>query len=168
MEIVGVDPGLVHTGAVLIRPLAHVRAIEIMHEAIAGPDAQALEDWLARTSLHQRPWTPGRGPMMFIEGYRQRSNYGTNDKMIEAVMNFKKKFPFSRVMQNTGVKQVVRRPLMELLGVWSFSTPTHHQDLRSAARIGVYGALKSEVLNDLLFNIVNDHLAGRTWDVRHI
>lgn len=168
MEIVGIDPGLVHTGAVMIRLLAHVRAIEIKHEAIVGPDAAAADQWLRQVSVHQPPWRPGKGPMMFIEGYRQRSNYGTNDKMIEAVMNFKKQFPFSRVLQNTGVKQVVRRPLMELLGVWSFSTPTHHQDLRSAARIGIYGALKHEVLNELLFTIVNDHLAGRTWDVRHL
>lgn len=168
MEIVGIDPGLVHTGAVMMRFLAHVRAIEIAHEAIVGPDTGATRQWLTSVSLHQPPWRPGKGPMMFIEGYRPRSNYGTNEKMVQAVGSFKSEFPFSKVLNNTGVKQVVRQPLMELLGVWKFSTPTHHQDLRSAARIGIYGALKSEVLNGLLFDVVNDHLSGRTWDVRHL
>lgn len=159
MEIVGIDPGLVHTGIVLMSFHPTQRLIEVSHEAIAGPDTVRAQQFLGGYR---------RTAPVFIEGYRQRSNYGTNDKMIEAVANFKKAFPLSKVINNTGVKKVVRQPLMELLGVWRFSTPTHHQDLRSAARIGVYGALKHEVLNGLIFDIVNDHLAGRTWDVRHI
>lgn len=168
MEIVGIDPGLVHTGAVLIRPLAHVKTIEIAHEAIAGADQVATDRWLTSVSLRQKPWTPGKGPMIFIEGYRPRGNFGTNDRMVQAIGNFKTQFPYAKVINNTGVKQVVRQPVMELLGVWKFSTPTHHQDLRSAARIGIYGALKNEVLNRLLFDIVNDHLNGQTWSVHHI
>jgi hypothetical protein len=61
---------------------------------------------------------------------------------------------------------VVRRQLMELVGVWSFTTSTHHQDLRSAARIALLGMLKHAVTNELLADIVADHLKGTTWQVK--
>lgn len=158
MQIVGIDPGLVHTGVVLMVFDAHQRVIEVSHEAVVGPDVTRAQQFLGGL----RATAP-----VFIEGYRQRSNFGTNDKMIEAVANFRKGFTNAKVINNTGVKKVVRRSLMELLGVWNFSTPTHHQDLRSAARIGIYGALKSEALNRLIFDIVNDHINGSTWTVHH-
>ena len=71
----------------------------------------------------------------------------------------------STVLPNMGVKKVVRRPLMELLGAWKFSTVTHHQDLRSAARIALLGMLKDPHMNRLLFDVVLDHIEGRTWRV---
>jgi hypothetical protein len=71
------------------------------------------------------------------------------------------------VLNNTGVKKVVRQPLMELLGVWKFSTTTHHQDLRSAARIALLGMLKHQELNRLLTEVVKDNLEGRGWRVHH-
>lgn len=159
MEIIGVDPGLVHTGVVLIRFLPHVREIEVSHEAVLGPNAAAVKAWLMTYAVNQKL------PRIYIEGYRSRSNFGTDNRMIEAVSNMRTELK-GEVLLNTGVKKVVRRPLMELLGVWKFSTPTNHDDLRSAARIGIYGALKDEETNELLYNVVNDHLKGRTWDVR--
>jgi hypothetical protein len=54
---------------------------------------------------------------------------------------------------------------MELLGVWKFHTVTNHQDLRSAARIALYGMVKSETLNKVLYSVVDDHLVGRAWRV---
>lgn len=158
MQIVGIDPGIVHTGMVLISMDPGQHIIEVSHEVIAGVDTTRAQQFLGG----YRPTAP-----VFIEGYRQRSNYGTNDRMIQAVAAYRQAFPRSKVIQNTGVKQVVRRPLMELLGVWKFSTPTHHQDLRSAARIAIYGALKQDTYNELIYTIVRDHLDGHTWSVIH-
>ena len=84
--------------------------------------------------------------------------------MVSAVTEFRKELG-GTVLQNMGVKKVVKSPLMELLGVWNFNTPTHHQDLRSAARIGLLGMLKDDILNKLLTDIVADHLSGEAWDV---
>jgi UDP-glucose 6-dehydrogenase len=71
-----------------------------------------------------------------------------------------------KVLDNTGVKTLIRRRLMELLGVWRFATPTNHDDLRSAARIALLGMLKDEQHNKLLADVVRDHLAGETWEVK--
>lgn len=156
-HVVGVDPGLVHTGVVdlLFQPDHH--HITVTHEAIAGPDGQAI-----------RRWVDGRygpAPITFIEGYRPRSHLHTDAEMTKAVLEMKKALPGSKVLLNTGVKKVVKQPLMELLGCWKFSTVTHHQDLRSAARIALLGMLKSEPLNRLLTQVVTDHLRGETWHV---
>jgi hypothetical protein len=86
-------------------------------------------------------------------------------QMVAAVSMMRKEVA-GHLLMNTGVKKVVRRQLMDLLGVWSFSTVTHHQDLRSAARIAIYGMLKHAVMNELLADVVADHLKGRTWQVK--
>jgi hypothetical protein len=57
---------------------------------------------------------------------------------------------------------------MELLGVWKFKTPTHHQDLRSAARILLLGMFKDPQLNKLIADIVRSHLRGKDWSVGHL
>lgn len=160
MEIIGIDPGLVHTGLVLMRFDKKRRTITVEHAVLNGPDATGAAQWV---NTHTES---GFLRLGFIEAYRPRATaYSTDDKMVKAVSAFKQSFPRFRVLDNTGVKKVVRRPLLELIGAWNFSTPTNHQDLRSAARIGIYGALKEEDSNHLIADVVRDHLNGRDWNV---
>lgn len=155
-HVAGIDPGLVHTGVVLLTFDKKQRVLEVDHEAVVGPDAVRVKQFFGATR-----------PDIYIEGYRTRSNFGTDTQMVQAVSDFRRALPGSVVLQNTGVKKVVRRPLMELLGVWSFPTVTHHQDLRSAARIALLGMLREDHTNRLLADVVCDHLKGRTWNVAH-
>lgn len=57
-------------------------------------------------------------------------------------------------LDNSGVKNMVSRALLELLHSWQFPTKSNHQDVRSAARIAILGMLKNEHLNRLLADIV--------------
>lgn len=154
-HVVGVDPGLVHTGVVRLMFSPGLKRVEVQHAAIAGPDVAAV-----RRFAHSEPM-----PRVFIEKYQPRSHLSTDARMTVAVAEMKAAMPGSEVLLNTGVKKVVRKPLMEMLKCWSFPTTTHHQDLRSAARIALYGMLKDEEMNWLLANIVRDHLTGVAWDV---
>jgi len=156
-HIVGVDPGLVHTGVVVLSFLPGAHEIHVDHEAVAGPNGSAVMKWIDSLDLDG-------DPVIFIEGYRPRSNLNTDKRMVEAVAEIKKATG-GDVLLNYGVKKVVKQHLMELLGVWKFSTPTHHDDLRSAARIAVLGMLKDDELNALVTSVVRSHLQGRTWDV---
>lgn len=157
-HIVGVDPGLVHTGVVSLY-FRSDRAIEVDHEAVVGPDARVTKLWI---DAHAKHFTST--PQVFIEGYRPRSNFNTDQRMVEAVAKMRAELG-GKVLLNTGVLKVVRQPLLELLGCWKFSTVTHHQDLRSAARIAILGMLKDEQHNALLTDIVRAHLRGRPWHV---
>lgn len=152
ITIAGIDPGLVHTGVVAMSFDRAVKGVWVYSHVIDGPDVQAVKDVL------------DPGAVVFIEGYRARSNFSTDQRMVSAVSDFRKGLG-GTVLQNMGVKKVVKSPLMELLDVWNFNTPTHHQDLRSAARIALLGMLKDDILNKLLTDIVADHLSGEAWDV---
>lgn len=163
-HVVGVDPGLVHTGVVsmVFDPIHH--EVYVDHEAVLGPDATAVAVWaMGRRTKKVQPYF--MRPDIFIEDYRPRSAFNTDRRMGEAVRNMRDATK-GKVLDNTGVKKVVRRGLMQLLGVWSFNTVTHHQDLRSAARIALLGMLKDEQHNQLLADVVRDHLAGNTWAVK--
>jgi hypothetical protein len=157
-HVVGVDPGLVHTGVVRLVFRPTKRHIEITHLAVPGPRAIAVRDWAMDTR------GIGVRPTIFIEGYQPRHHYGSDPMMIAAV-NDMRKATGGTVVNNTGVKKVVRRDLMGLLGVWTFGTVTHHQDLRAAARIALLGMLKDPRLNELVADVVRDHLAGDSWYV---
>lgn len=163
-HVVGIDPGLVHTGVVRLVFDPAPQVIHVDHKAIVGPDATAVTMWAMgwRTTPVQPYFT---APKIFIEGYRPRSAFNTDARMAEAVSKMRAATK-GKVLDNTGVKKVVRRQLMELLGVWRFSTPTNHDDLRSAARIALLGMLKDEQMNHLLADIVRDHLNGQSWTVR--
>ena len=168
-HVVGIDPGLVHTGVVRFVFLPKKKTILVEHEAVTGQDHTAqAKAWLSKTlhlTVHGAGMVPGL--TVFIEKYQPRSNFSTDPKMSELLTLLRQALPGSQVLLNTGVKKVIRKPLMELLGVWKFSTVTNHQDLRSAARIALYGMSKDEHMNRLLSDVVRDHLAGESWDVRH-
>jgi hypothetical protein len=133
------------------------RQIVVEHEVHAGCSALQIKNAVFRNAHPTR---------VFIEDYRSRGNvYNTDAKMREAVSKLRAAMPNATVLDNTGVKQVVHRELMELVGCWKFSTPTHHQDLRSAARIALYGMLKDQELNRLLSDVVKAHLDGEPWKV---
>jgi hypothetical protein len=153
LHVVGVDPGLVHTGVVSMKFYRDSKLISVGHVAIDGPDPVATLAWV--NDPHA---------VMFIEGYRPRSHFSTDAQMMTAVADFKRE-THATVLLNTGVKKVVKRPLMELLHVWKFTTVTHHQDLRSAARIALLGMLKVDRMNRLLTDVVSDHLEGNPWNV---
>jgi hypothetical protein len=152
-HVVGIDPGIVHTGVVSIE--FHKREIEVEHHVLFGPDAHQA-GVLCRSF--------GQPPAIFIEGYRSRSNLEHDKEMLNAVADFRKETG-GTVLDNTGVKKIVKPAVLKVLGAWDFSTPTHHQDLRSAARIAVLGMLKDPDMNRVLADCIRDHIDGHPWRV---
>lgn len=159
-HVIGVDPGLVHTGVVSMKFLPITGVLEVRCHPVVGLNTVELAEYVKAIQSHKVK------PHIFIEAYRPRSNLNSDVRMVNGVQAFRQALPGSRVLQNTGVKQVVKQDLMELLGVWKFSTVTNHQDLRSAARIALFGMLKDPEMNELIADIVRDHLEGKSWDVR--
>ena len=154
LTVVGVDPGLVNTGMVALRFSRSHRSMIIEEEALIGIDPNSALQFTTNYPANH----------IFIEAYRPRSHFDTDAKMGEGVNELRRRLKGSVTLSNTGVKQVVRQPLMELLHCWNFSTRTNHQDLRSAARIAILGMLKDPELNELLALIVHDHLKDKPWD----
>nr|DAL38053.1 MAG TPA_asm: hypothetical protein [Caudoviricetes sp.] len=101
----------------------------------------------------------------FIEAYRTRSSFGGDARMFALVTDIKRSLPRSKTIQNFGVKKVIKQPLMELLDLWKFDMKTNHQDLRSAARIALLGMVKEDVLNKIVFDMIEADKAGHPWKI---
>lgn len=159
-HIVGIDPGLVHTGVVHMHFDRVDRVLTNRRLVVEGVQPLEILEWLVANKLS--------ADAIFIEGYRPRSNYGTDTKMLEAVKDYKNTLRNTVVLQNMGVKKIIKQDLMELLSVWTFSTTTNHQDLRSAARIALLGMVKNAQYNEVLSYFVSSHLLGSPWDVLNL
>ena len=160
--VIGVDPGLVHTGIVMLDFDFDKRRLIVDHRVVDGLDAvaafDAVKDMTGRDSFSTLD--------IFIEWYRPRSGFSVDERMVQANNDFRSTLG-GKLLRNTGVKKIVTRELMELCHVWSFSTSTHHQDLRSAARIALLGMmLEPEPLNKALYIYATDNTDGRNWNVR--
>lgn len=155
VHIVGVDPGLVHTG--VVRFVIEHGSIEVTSRVVPGPDPYETARWV---DLVPRPKA-----QVFIEQYDQRQHYNSDVRMLQAEADFKRVMPEAVLLRNMGVNSIVTRPVLETLGAWRFPITTHHQDLRSAAKIAVLGMMKQEHTNLLLAAIIRDHIDGRPWKV---
>ena len=68
----------------------------------------------------------------------------------------------SRVVDNTGIKLVVKEDLLKMFHVSRFPR-TNHADLKSAARVALKTGIYS--VNELMSDYVLDHLEGRQWSL---
>lgn len=155
--VVGIDPGIVNTGIVVYFICPQERRVILKHTAIEGCKVEDIHAFLALLldMSTARAWT-----YVFVEAYRPRSHFDTDARMGAAVDEIKKMGPEVYALDNSGVKNVVSRAMLELLNSWSFSTKSNHQDVRSAARIAILGMLKNETLNNLLAQVVLSKIEG--------
>jgi hypothetical protein len=85
--------------------------------------------------------------------------------MVTGVAELKATMPLATLMSNAGAKVLVKPTVMKLLKVWTFDQSTHHDDLRSAARILIFGMMRDKNLNPILASFVKDHLDNVEWTV---
>jgi hypothetical protein len=157
--VFGVDPGLVHTGIVMLDFRTEQRELDVSHRVVDGLDAamtRAMVDGLTPKPLSVLD--------IFIEKYIPRSGFQQDERMVQANETFRTMLQ-GKLLRNTGVKKVVTQELMQLCHCWSFGTKTHHQDLRSAARIALLGMMQEPALNEVLYTYCTDTTEGRTWNV---
>jgi len=148
LTIIGIDPGLVHTGVVIMQ-FRPDWSLHVQEHVFAGDKSMDVVPLVKR--YHDA--------YIFIEAYRPRGNiYKQDERMRKLVNDLNSAIRRGKIVDNTGVKHVVSQELMEVFDVWTFSQKTHHQDLRSAARIAIYGALKDMELNQVLFDYAQHKL----------
>ena len=152
ITLIGIDPGIVHTGAVMIKLDTLSLAWRVEYEIIEGTDPIKVTQFIKHRD-------PGDLAFVFVEAYRDRGTvFNTHNAMRTMEQNIKRLVPKAKILDNTGVKKVVTPALMKLFNVWSFKDKTNHEDLRSAARIALYGGLKDDEINKALTAIVMQQL----------
>lgn len=150
LRFIGIDPGIVHTAAVLLAIYPLSRTVVTLNYVVDGVEPAELDmviKWVNSNPLADR---------VFIEKYRPRSNLQHDMDMIAGVDYLKRGCHNSEVLDNTGVVKTIRPSLLKMLDLWDFQRKTHHQDLRSAARIMLLGMLKDPEINETMYHIVHD------------
>lgn len=160
ITIVGIDPGVVHTGCVAITLTG--RTVAVTYQVINGVDVKDVCAWLDSLPAVDA---------VFIEDYNP-GNYGREDKrMSEALGRLKAALPPDNVVRyvdNAGINTLVPFAVRQVFGVDKFPVSTHHNDLVSAGKIALLGMLQDKEdtgLRQLVSRVVRDHLKNQSWSV---
>lgn len=159
-HVVGIDPGIVHTGVVRLLFRQPAKELLIETHVLDGVNGESLSDRVYQTGLPR--------PKVYVEKYRPHQKLNHDVRMVQAEQEIKREIPAAILLSNTGVKKVATEPLMKAMGLWHFKTPTHHQDLRSAARIALLGMMKDETQNQILADLIRAHLNGKPWTIGEV
>ena len=164
-SFIGIDPGLVHTAGVAVQASHSIASFTVHTKVVDGISDSALAEmaeWAREKAVDA----------VAIEGYRPRGHYQGDSNMMQAIKHLQTQIPGSKQVPNMGVKKVITNDTLKLLRLWSFQPKTHHQDLRSAARIGLFHYAQvpggSEWLYDLIksvykHTIFDKHLTNNRW-----
>ena len=154
LRFTGIDPGLVHTAVVTLEIDPLDKRWSVGFRVFYGLGDDVVEDIKEYTRLDTA---------VFVEEYKPRSHFSQDNEMVSGVSRLNKAIGKAKVISNTGVKQVVRRKVMDYFDLWNWPQVTHHQDLRSAGYILLYGMYKEPEFNQLIYTILADEFAGQPW-----
>lgn len=155
LQVFGVDPGIVHTGLVELNWSSHNRKLRVNARSVDGITEQSVIELQKR--IEQRMW---RKSNIIVEEYRPKSHFSTDTKMVEGQAMLKLHLPSAKIINNSGVKSIVTKELLQLLDLYDWPT-THHNDLRSAARIALLAMLRDERANNRLAEFVRAALNNK-------
>lgn len=81
-----------------------------------------------------------------VEKYEVRDNdYSRDNSVTQTIKTIKACIPTIIEHRNTGYMQDVPSELLKELDIWDFDHKTHHQDIRAAARLGLFWAMRSDI-----------------------
>lgn len=88
-----------------------------------------------------------------IEQFEARDNDKSKDNsVLETIAYIQLCYPEAILQKNAGYKSDIPNDLLKVLNLWKFSQKSHHNDIRSAARLGLFYAMRNdieEVVNDI-------------------
>ena len=172
-SFIGIDPGLVHTAGVAVQASHSIASFTVHTKVVDGISDSALAEMAEWALAVKAEWGQEKTmDAVAIEGYRPRGHYQGDSNMMQAIKHLQTQIPGSSQVPNMGVKKVITNDTLKLLRLWNFQPKTHHQDLRSAARIGMFHCAQvpsgSEWLYDIIKSvykstIFDKHLTNNRW-----
>lgn len=82
---------------------------------------------------------------VIFEHFEARDNSKSKDNsVLETIAEIQRLIPESEPFRNGGYQTDVPNELLKVLGLWKFGK-SHHQDIRAAARLGIFYAMRSDI-----------------------
>ena len=146
MKILAIDPG-------------SAKVVGSTNGIVLLDNAKLVNHWVVPSArVHDiRNWFEEVGrfldvDVVVIEKFEARDNDKSKDNsVLENVALFQVLFPESVLQRNAGYQSDIPNELLKRLGLWKFEK-SHHQDVRAAARLGLFYALRNdikEVIDDI-------------------
>lgn len=83
--------------------------------------------------------------VVVVEEYKVRDNDKSKDNsVLETIAYIQLCYPNLILQNNAGYKSDIPDDLLKILGLWKFEK-SHHQDIRAAARLGLFWAMRNDV-----------------------
>lgn len=139
MRILAIDPGSAKAensthGIVLLN-----NAKLVDHWVVPSAKIESTRKWFEEVGRFLKP------DIVVIEKFEARDNDKSKDNsVLENIALFQILFPGSILQRNAGYQSDIPNELLKLLGLWKFSK-SHHQDVRAAARLGLFWAMRNDV-----------------------
>lgn len=115
-------------------------------------NARLVESWVASYGMKGfAKWYMDIGQeidcdVVVVEQFEARDNDQSKDNsVLETIAYIQLCYPKAILQRNTGYKSDVPDQLLKALDLWKFKDKSHHQDLRAAARLGLFWAMRSDV-----------------------
>lgn len=83
--------------------------------------------------------------VVVVEEYKTRDNDKSKDNsVLETIAYIQLCYPNLILQNNAGYKSDIPDDSLKILGLWKFEK-SHHQDIRAAARLGLFWAMRNDV-----------------------
>lgn len=83
--------------------------------------------------------------VVVIEKFEVRDNdHSKDNSVLETIAFIQLCYPNAILQRNAGYQSDIPNELLKLLGLWRFKK-SHHQDVRAAARLGLFYAMRNDV-----------------------
>lgn len=97
--------------------------------------------------------------VVVIEKFEARDNDKSKDNsVLQTIAYIQLHFPEAILQRNAGYQSDIPNELLKRLGLWKFEK-SHHQDVRAAARLGLFWAMRNDVKEviDDIGKVVNEY-----------
>ena len=128
-------------------------------------NAKLVDYWVVSYGISGfRKWMEDIGEdiecdVVVIEKFEVRDNDKSKDNsVLQTIAYMQLHFPEAVLQRNAGYQTDIPNELLKRLGLWKFEK-SHHQDVRAAARLGLFYALRNdikEVIDDI-GKVVNEY-----------
>ena len=94
---------------------------------------------------HEKEFSKIKCDKVIFEHFEARDNSKSKDNsVLETIAEIQRLIPESEPFRNGGYQTDVPNELLKVLGLWKFGK-SHHQDIRAAARLGIFYAMRSDI-----------------------
>lgn len=136
---IGVDPGLVNQGVIVIHYSEDPHTPVIVQPYLVGSEEEDLTALLHTLVDEHAP------EQIFVEKFAVNRAHPTSAKMagrVHAIVHNSTWKRRVKTISNTHIKSVVNKPWLALFKLDAFKTKSHHNDLLAAARILLLGIIR--------------------------